>query len=232
MIHFNSRRYFRRPQRRGGLSLLGAILAAALTGSIVAVGALASTATTNLAMSKPTVGADTNNWGALINADLDALDALWVNIGNVAFGTAATKNTGTSGATVPLLNGTNTWAAAQTFSGGLSGTLTGNVTGNLTGNVTGALTGTASNASTVTDGVITPAKLALTARPSWDSANFYPIGFSTGNYFTIDAGNSHLRLYFSATDFIEFDKDNHQVKFILSGSQVGHVDPVSGFVSP
>lgn len=33
---------------------------------------------------------------------------------NVAFGTAATQNTGTSGATIPLLNGTNTWSAQQT----------------------------------------------------------------------------------------------------------------------
>lgn len=31
-------------------------------------------------------------------------------------GTAATVNTATSGATIPLLNGANTWAAAQTFS--------------------------------------------------------------------------------------------------------------------
>lgn len=34
---------------------------------------------------------------------------------NVSFGTAAVVNTGTSGATIPLLNGVNTWAAAQTF---------------------------------------------------------------------------------------------------------------------
>ena len=33
-----------------------------------------------------------------------------------AFGTAATQNTGTSGATIPLLNGTNTWSANNTFS--------------------------------------------------------------------------------------------------------------------
>jgi hypothetical protein len=33
-------------------------------------------------------------------------------------GTAATQNTGTSGATIPLLNGANTWSAAQTFSSG------------------------------------------------------------------------------------------------------------------
>jgi hypothetical protein len=35
---------------------------------------------------------------------------------NLGLGTAATVNTGTSGATIPLLNGANTWAAAQTFS--------------------------------------------------------------------------------------------------------------------
>jgi hypothetical protein len=34
---------------------------------------------------------------------------------NVSFGTAATANTGTSGATLPLLNGTNTWSGTQTF---------------------------------------------------------------------------------------------------------------------
>ena len=33
-----------------------------------------------------------------------------------AFGTAATQNTGTSGATIPFLNGTNTWSANNTFS--------------------------------------------------------------------------------------------------------------------
>lgn len=35
----------------------------------------------------------------------------------LGLGTAATVNTGTSGATIPLLNGSNTWSALQTFSG-------------------------------------------------------------------------------------------------------------------
>jgi hypothetical protein len=34
----------------------------------------------------------------------------------LGLGTAATQNTGTSGATVPLLNGANTWALAQSLS--------------------------------------------------------------------------------------------------------------------
>lgn len=37
----------------------------------------------------------------------------------LGLGTAATQNTGTSGAAVPLLNAANTWAAAQTFSAGI-----------------------------------------------------------------------------------------------------------------
>lgn len=36
--------------------------------------------------------------------------------GPSGFGTAAVENIGTSGATVPLLNGTNTWGSGQTFS--------------------------------------------------------------------------------------------------------------------
>lgn len=35
---------------------------------------------------------------------------------NLGLGTAATVNTGTSGATIPLLNGANTWSGAQTIS--------------------------------------------------------------------------------------------------------------------
>jgi hypothetical protein len=52
-----------------------------------------------------------------------------------SLGTAATKNTGTSGNTVPLLDGANTWSSAQTFSSTitasnvLSSTYTPTVTG-------------------------------------------------------------------------------------------------------
>ncbi|WP_267378095.1 MULTISPECIES: hypothetical protein [unclassified Sphingomonas] len=40
---------------------------------------------------------------------------------NLGLGTAATANTGTSGATVPLLNTANTWGAAQTFAAKIVG---------------------------------------------------------------------------------------------------------------
>jgi hypothetical protein len=46
-------------------------------------------------------------------SDLVSASAARTNLG---LGTAATASTGTSGATIPLLNGANTWASAQTFS--------------------------------------------------------------------------------------------------------------------
>jgi hypothetical protein len=51
-----------------------------------------------------------NTWGAVtISANL----GFAAGVLGSALGTAATQNTGTSGATVPLLNGANTWSAAQ-----------------------------------------------------------------------------------------------------------------------
>lgn len=40
---------------------------------------------------------------------------------NLGLGTAATQNTGTSGATIPLLNGANTWSAKQTLFASVTG---------------------------------------------------------------------------------------------------------------
>lgn len=56
-----------------------------------------------------------NVQSVLSAADYAAIRAL------LSLGTAALQNTGTSGANVPLLNGANTWSAAQTPSGGLVG---------------------------------------------------------------------------------------------------------------
>ena len=53
-------------------------------------------------------------------------------------GTAATQNTGTSGANVPLLNGANTWASAQTFSALISPTSTIGIKGTATNDSTAA----------------------------------------------------------------------------------------------
>lgn len=49
-----------------------------------------STATTNLALQKPTVGGDANVWGTLLNGNADILDAALGAFGNTA-GTATAK---------------------------------------------------------------------------------------------------------------------------------------------
>lgn len=50
-----------------------------------------------------------------------ALTCLKTN--NVNFGTSATVNTGTSGATIPLLNGANTYSGISTFTSGMVQTI-------------------------------------------------------------------------------------------------------------
>ncbi|HWA61928.1 MAG TPA: hypothetical protein VG939_11170, partial [Caulobacteraceae bacterium] len=60
-------------------------------------------------------GADTAYaWRANNLSDLGSVAAAR---GNLGLGTAATRDTGTSGSSVPLLDGANTWSSAQTFSG-------------------------------------------------------------------------------------------------------------------
>ncbi len=53
-------------------------------------------------------------------ADTFVVESASTHRTSMGLGTAATVNTGTSGATIPLLDGANTWSAAQTYSNDVS----------------------------------------------------------------------------------------------------------------
>ena len=67
--------------------------------------------TTNLNLTKPTVGGDTNVWGGYINSNSDALDGIFANAGN---GTSVGLNVG-SGKTLTVA-GTLTSSGSASFS--------------------------------------------------------------------------------------------------------------------
>ena len=86
-------------------------------------GALSSDVTLNLANTTvaaaayggaATVGTFTVDAQGRLTAAADVAIAI-ANTAVSGLGTASTQNTGTSGATLPFLNGTNTWSGAQTF---------------------------------------------------------------------------------------------------------------------
>jgi hypothetical protein len=112
---------------------------------------MADTFTTNLNLTKPQIGGDTDAWGTLLNADFDTIDAIFAGAGtgtsvglNVGTGktlaVAGTANITGGGSLGGTFTGTPTFSGLITLSGGgaLSGTFTGAPT--FSGNV--AFTGT------------------------------------------------------------------------------------------
>lgn len=119
------------PAHTGGVTntagnlALTVITNANLTGPVTSTGnatAVTNNAITNAMLAQaPTLTIKGNNTGGTANeTDLTAsqvktlLAIVCADVTNA--GTACTQNTGTSGATIPFLNGTNTWAGVNTFS--------------------------------------------------------------------------------------------------------------------
>lgn len=112
-----------------GQTLLGSAAASASTAFCQVSNNLsdvtAATARTNLGLGTSATHASTDY--LLVANNLSDVTAATART-NLGLGTAATATTGTSGATLPFLNGSNTWTGTQNFSGatvsGLTGTLT------------------------------------------------------------------------------------------------------------
>lgn len=126
----------------------------ALTGTPTAPTATAGTNTTQLATTAfvTTAVAGVGSGFLLAANNLSDVASVITSRSNLGLGTAATRNTGTSGGTVPLLDGSNFWSSLQAFGASgysilssASGALIVVTNGSYTGSRTLTLTGPDSN---------------------------------------------------------------------------------------
>src|SRR5579872_231052 len=81
--------------------------------------AVDSITVTNAATANPaTVAVSATGSDSNINLNIVSKGSGVVELNGTAVGTASTQNTGTSGATLPFLNGANTWSGRNTYGGG------------------------------------------------------------------------------------------------------------------
>ncbi|MBN3812229.1 hypothetical protein [Paraburkholderia sp. Ac-20347] len=121
---------------------------------------------------------------------------------SLGLGTAATYATGTSGSTVPLLSGANTWSAAQTFSSTI--TPTGGITGRTSGAAAASgivgqpvnVTTTGTSLTTATAANCTSLSIAAGTWLVWGQVTFAPGGTITET--NIAAGVSTTSATFSS----------------------------------
>lgn len=92
---------------------------------------------------------------------------------NLGLGTAATASTGTSGATIPLLNAANTWSAAQTFSAAITPSQTAGIVGTTTNNN--------ANAGAVGE-YPTPTNLSAVSLTSLTQTNVASVSLTAGDW--------------------------------------------------
>ncbi len=106
----------------------------------------------SVALTLATVNSNTGSFGSTSAVPIITVNAkgLITAVSTAALGTAAVKNTGTSGNTVPLLDGVNTWSNDQTFSSNVV------VTGNFS--VLGSVFSVNATTLDVADSIITLAK--------------------------------------------------------------------------
>ncbi|ROU13814.1 tail fiber domain-containing protein [Kluyvera ascorbata] len=125
---------------------------------------------------------------------------------NLGLGTAATVNTGTNGATIPLLNGANVWSVAQTFGAGAA--TFGNSSGTSNIVINGSTTSLNMNFSAVPDPATLGSMWSVANQPS--GTMFFTKGYTNGNtadrvYINMPASGGTLAL--AGTSGIDYKHD-------------------------
>ncbi|WP_148077164.1 tail fiber domain-containing protein, partial [Kluyvera ascorbata] len=125
---------------------------------------------------------------------------------NLGLGTAATVNTGTNGATIPLLNGANVWSVAQTFGAGAATFGSSSGTSNIV--INGSTTSLNMNFSAVPDPATLGSMWSVANQPS--GTMFFTKGYTNGNtadrvYINMPASGGTLAL--AGTSGIDYKHD-------------------------
>jgi hypothetical protein len=208
-----------------GVTATGADTAYAFRANNLSDLASVSTARTNLGVTA--TGADTAYAFRANNlSDLASAPTARTNLG---LGSAATQNTGTSGATVPLLNGANTWGASQSFgvvtatSLALNSAAIGGDTLGLIGSATVAAGASGSGVGTfnVKGGYSNSTGLSITANSATDTATIRQT--AAGGTLILSGGNSSA-LTLASTNVATF---SNNVVVNAGTLQVGGATPIS-----
>lgn len=139
---------------------------------------MANSYTTNLNLTKPEVGADTNAWGGHLNSDLDALDAIFKGDGT---GTSVGLNVG-SGKTLAVGGTLNVTGTATLPAGATAGGAT-----VVTTSATQTLTNKTLTSPVISGGSIDGAPIGATTAANARVNNLTVLGTTTG-FATVPSG--------------------------------------------
>lgn len=220
----------------------------ALTGDITTSGG-------TLATTLAAVNSNAGTFGSTSSIPVITTNAkgLITAVSTASLGTSAVKNTGTSGNTVPLLDGANTWASAQTFSGKIttaastSGSAGFNLphgsaptaptdgdiwstTTSLFSRINGSTKTIAfldSNISGSAATLTTGRTIAMTGDVSWTSASFDGSGNVTGTS-TLATVNSNTGSFGSGTAIPVLTVNGKGLITAVSTSSITGVTPIGG----